>query len=48
MIAFRDRWPRAAEHLLIVPRRHVSTVKALTVSDIPLSQSYSIRLLIDS
>lgn len=39
LIVFRDRWPRAAEHLLIIPRRHViSVVPELTARDIPMSE----------
>lgn len=39
LIVFRDRWPRAAEHLLIIPRKHViSVVPELTARDIPMSE----------
>lgn len=39
LIVFRDRWPRAAEHLLIIPRRHViSVVPELSARDIPMSE----------
>jgi hypothetical protein len=39
LIVFRDRWPRAREHLLVIPRAHVGTVRGLTPADIPLSTS---------
>ncbi|GHJ85610.1 hypothetical protein NliqN6_2012 [Naganishia liquefaciens] len=48
MIAFRDRNPGAAQHLLIIPRRHISTVKDLQPHDIPLltrMESLGARLL---
>lgn len=38
LIVFRDRWPRAAEHLLVIPRKHViSVVPELSARDIPMS-----------
>ncbi|BEI94894.1 uncharacterized protein CcaverHIS019_0704750 [Cutaneotrichosporon cavernicola] len=29
LVAFRDRWPRAAGHLLVIPRMHIGTVSDL-------------------
>lgn len=40
LIAFRDRFPRAREHLLIIPRRHVvGTVLELTAQDVGMRES---------
>ncbi|KAL7423663.1 hypothetical protein Q5752_001245 [Cryptotrichosporon argae] len=39
LVAFRDRWPRAKEHVLIIPRAHISTVRDLELSHIPLLAS---------
>lgn len=36
LIAFRDINPQAATHVLIVPRKHVSTVNELAAADAPL------------
>ena len=36
VVAFRDLYPKAPIHLLIVPRRHVESVMALTPEDGPL------------
>ena len=33
LVAFRDVAPRAPTHVLIVPRRHVSTLNDLTAAD---------------
>ncbi|KAK9838713.1 hypothetical protein WJX74_001870 [Apatococcus lobatus] len=36
LLAFRDRTPAAKEHLLIIPKRHIPTVKSLTREDYQL------------
>jgi histidine triad (HIT) family protein len=36
LVAFRDIYPKAPVHLLIVPRRHVESVMALESEDAPL------------
>ncbi|KAI9493566.1 HIT-like domain-containing protein [Zychaea mexicana] len=36
LIAFHDRSPGAKVHLLIIPRAHITTVKALDNSHVPL------------
>ncbi|CAE6427729.1 unnamed protein product [Rhizoctonia solani] len=36
LIVFKDRNPAAREHLLVITRRHVESVKSLNVSDVPL------------
>ena len=36
ILAFRDLYPKAPVHLLIVPRRHIESVMALEDEDAPL------------
>jgi histidine triad (HIT) family protein len=36
LLAFRDIYPKAPVHLLIVPKRHVESVMALEPGDAPL------------
>lgn len=36
VVAFRDIYPKAPVHLLIVPRRHIESVAALEPDDVPL------------
>ncbi|CAE6432635.1 unnamed protein product [Rhizoctonia solani] len=36
LIVFKDRNPAAKEHLLVITRRHVESIKSLNTSDIPL------------
>ncbi|KZO89902.1 HIT-like protein [Calocera viscosa TUFC12733] len=36
LIIFKDRSPAATEHLLVIPRHHLASVKALRKPDIPL------------
>ncbi|CAE6478627.1 unnamed protein product [Rhizoctonia solani] len=36
LIVFKDRNPAAKEHLLVITRRHVESIKSLNASDIPL------------
>lgn len=36
MIAFNDIDPKAPLHVLIIPRRHIETLNALSVNDDPL------------
>lgn len=33
VVAFRDLNPQAPTHILIIPRRHIATVNALTAAD---------------
>ncbi|KAK9855118.1 hypothetical protein WJX84_012214 [Apatococcus fuscideae] len=39
LLAFGDRTPAAKEHLLVIPKRHIPTVKSLTGDDYSLVQS---------
>jgi len=39
LIVIRDKAPAAATHLLVIPRRHIESVKSLTRDDILLVQS---------
>jgi histidine triad (HIT) family protein len=34
VIAFKDIYPKAPIHLLIVPRRHIDSIAAMTASDV--------------
>lgn len=36
LLAFRDIYPKAPVHLLIIPKRHVESVMALAPEDAPL------------
>ena len=36
VLAFRDLYPKAPVHLLIVPKRHVESIMALAPEDAPL------------
>jgi len=36
MLAFRDIYPKAPVHLLVIPRRHIESVMALSPEDAPL------------
>ncbi len=36
ILAFRDIYPKAPIHLLVVPKRHIESVMALTPEDAPL------------
>ncbi|KAI8138344.1 HIT-like domain-containing protein [Fennellomyces sp. T-0311] len=36
LIAFHDRSPGASVHILVIPREHITTVKALDSSHVPL------------
>ncbi len=36
VIAFRDKYPQAPHHILIIPRRHISGLHNITDSDVPL------------
>ncbi|CAE6401376.1 unnamed protein product [Rhizoctonia solani] len=36
LIVFKDRDPAAREHLLVITRRHVKSIKSLNTSDVPL------------
>lgn len=36
VLAFKDIYPKAPIHLLIVPRRHIASVATLTADDLPL------------
>ena len=36
VLAFRDIYPKAPVHLLVVPKRHVESVMALSPEDAPL------------
>ncbi|ORZ20331.1 scavenger mRNA decapping enzyme C-term binding-domain-containing protein [Absidia repens] len=38
LIVFKDRSPAASLHLLVIPRKHIGTVKNLEKKDIPLLQ----------
>lgn len=44
VIAFRDRQPKAQVHVLVVPRRHIDSLAALTAADDALS-AHCMRLL---
>ncbi|KAI0259091.1 HIT-like protein [Gloeopeniophorella convolvens] len=37
-VVFKDRRPAALHHLLVIPRRHIGSVKALSKEDLPLVQ----------
>lgn len=39
VIAFRDLHPQAPHHLLIIPRKHVSTLNDFSEEDLPLMGS---------
>ncbi|KAI0806346.1 HIT-like protein [Irpex lacteus] len=34
-VVFRDHRPAAAQHLLVIPRRHIDSVRTLTKDDVP-------------
>ncbi|KAJ1307216.1 hypothetical protein OPQ81_001331 [Rhizoctonia solani] len=36
LVVFRDRHPAAKEHLLVITRRHIESIKSLSASDVPL------------
>ncbi|EPJ46543.1 MAG: histidine triad (HIT) protein [Osedax symbiont Rs2] len=36
MIAFDDIQPKAPQHFLVIPKKHISTLNDLTDSDVPL------------
>jgi histidine triad (HIT) family protein len=36
MLAFRDISPQAPAHLLVIPKKHISTINDLTVDDAPI------------
>jgi len=36
VVAFRDLYPKAPIHLLVVPRRHIESIARLVPSDAPL------------
>lgn len=36
IVAFEDAHPQAPVHILIVPRRHLASLKDITLDDIPL------------
>ena len=42
VIAFHDRSPGASVHILVIPREHVTTVKALDNGHVPLCKSWII------
>ncbi|KLT45610.1 HIT-like protein [Cutaneotrichosporon oleaginosum] len=45
LIAFRDRWPRAAGHLLVIPRQHIGPVLDLTREHVGLKLLESLAAL---
>ncbi|EGG19559.1 hypothetical protein DFA_00137 [Cavenderia fasciculata] len=36
LFIFSDRTPKASTHLLVIPKRHIKSVKTLTVDDLPI------------
>jgi histidine triad (HIT) family protein len=36
VIAFRDRYPQAPTHILVIPKRHITTLNDATASDATL------------
>ncbi|KAF9519686.1 hypothetical protein BS47DRAFT_1312302 [Hydnum rufescens UP504] len=42
LIVIRDKAPAAATHLLVIPRRHIESVKSLTRDDILLDGEHSV------
>ena len=36
VIAFRDKYPQAPHHILVIPRRHISRLHDLTPAEAPL------------